>query len=259
MGSFLFQKVVKTWMHPPVLHCCSEAHRYRQEAPGRMIARSVLKAQVNSPVQHICMAWSKNDITIIFSLGGLGLSLGTSMQGIWPSGILLAHPAILPILCTVKWVLLQVVLIVLSCLLHCESLCQFLAILDTCTLVSSQDTQMRPGKSGQPDKWTAHAAGFIPIAGNWIGQGLTYSYLLSGQSVLNGAPYPGSARAFASWPSTYLSASYPSQYNQSETIIINQGMPLDRCSLCCWARISACPSPRPSYQLLAEQTCKGCT
>ncbi|KAK9828191.1 hypothetical protein WJX74_002433 [Apatococcus lobatus] len=68
-----------------------------------------------------------------------------------------------------------------------------------------------------------YIAGFIPVAGNWIGHGLTYSYLLSGQSVLTGAPYPGSARAFASWPSTYLSASFPSQYNQSETIIINQG------------------------------------
>ncbi|KAK9866936.1 hypothetical protein WJX84_006684, partial [Apatococcus fuscideae] len=65
--------------------------------------------------------------------------------------------------------------------------------------------------------------GFIPIAGNWIGQGVTYSYLLSGQSLFDSSPFGDSAAAFASWPSTYLSASFPDQYNSSETIIVHQG------------------------------------
>ncbi|KAK9838584.1 hypothetical protein WJX84_005037, partial [Apatococcus fuscideae] len=68
-----------------------------------------------------------------------------------------------------------------------------------------------------------YVAGFIPIAGNWIGQGSLYSELLSGQSLFDGSPNAASAPAFASWPSSYLSASFPGQYNDSETIIVHQG------------------------------------
>ena len=67
------------------------------------------------------------------------------------------------------------------------------------------------------------AAGYIPIAGNWIGQGATYTFLLSGQSLFDSSPYPASAPAFASWPSTYMSASFPNSYNESETIIVHRG------------------------------------
>ena len=72
------------------------------------------------------------------------------------------------------------------------------------------------------------AAGFIPIAGNWIGQGSTYSQLIAGSSIFDGSANADSAPAIATWPSTYLSASFPKVYGNSETII---ALPGESCSM----------------------------
>ena len=67
--------------------------------------------------------------------------------------------------------------------------------------------------------------GFTPIAGNWPGQGLLYSFLFTGFNI-NDASYPAdtesakiSALMFQSHPATYMSASDPTVFKDQEVVI----------------------------------------
>ena len=64
------------------------------------------------------------------------------------------------------------------------------------------------------------AAGFITYAGNWQGQGSGFSQnFISGSSLYNFTAYPASVPAYESWPSTYISASNPEYYGNSEVVV----------------------------------------